>query len=315
VILAVGLLVLLGVMASAWFFGGSAWLQWWAAGLGASLFGVFVWTAWLVRHHRLTIERHETRLHTETTERIQAELRIEAAARQTEGLERENRAKSQFLSRMSHELRTPLNAVLGFAQLLEMDQLTPKQLANVRQILTGGRNLLELINEVLDISRLDSGRTTLAAEPVPLPDLLSDCVGTVRTLAEGRRVTVTLAAADVPPVRGDAQALKQALGHLVTNAIQYNREGGSVTVTATAGPDRVRLSVRDTGLGLTPEQTARLFTPFERLDAARLGVPGTGLGLTLCKRLIEAMGGRIGVESTVGEGSTFWVELQRAKED
>lgn len=225
--------------------------------------------------------------------------------------ERANQAKSEFLSRMSHELRTPLNAVLGFAQLLEMDSLTPDQRASVAHILKGGQHLLDLINEVLDIARIEAGRLALTVEPVPLSAVIEETLAMVGPLGQEAGIRLShMAAIRAPVVRADRQRLTQVLLNLLANAIKYNRQGGSVTLSVDRVRDSwVRLSVTDTGPGIAPENMGRLFTPFERLGADNGTVEGSGLGLALSKRLVEAMGGEMGVESVVGQGSTFWVEV------
>jgi len=242
------------------------------------------------------------------TVRKAAEAALTAAEAEAK---RANLAKSEFLSRMSHELRTPLNAVLGFAQLLEMDDLTTEQRDSLDHISRGGRHLLELINEVLDISRIEARQMTLSPEPVAVADLLTEVIGLVSPLAGGRSITLdaTASGCDVY-VLADRQRLTQVLLNLLANAVKYNRDGGSVTV-ACAGTegDRLRIRVTDTGYGIPPDQLDRLFRPFERLGADQSTVEGTGLGLALSKGLIEAMGGAIGVESELDRGTTFWVQL------
>jgi signal transduction histidine kinase len=236
------------------------------------------------------------------------------ARRGREAAEAASRAKSEFLSRMSHELRTPLNAILGFAQLLEMDDLRSTQRESVTHILEAGRHLLDLINEVLDITRIEAGRLALALEPVGVPALVEETLPLVAPLAAARAVRLNggpgqVAAIDV---LADRQRLRQVLINLLSNSVKYNRPGGAVTITARPVAGRVRLEVSDTGVGIPADRLAQLFTPFERLAAGQSEVEGTGLGLALSRRLIEAMGGAIGVESTVGVGSTFWVELPAA---
>jgi two-component system sensor histidine kinase/response regulator len=242
--------------------------------------------------------------------RVNSELR--QAAADAEGA---NLAKSQFLSRMSHELRTPLNAILGFSQLLEMDHLTPEQLEGVQQIRKGGRHLLDLINEVLDISRIEAGRMSLSLEPVPVARTLAEAVDLIRPLVDQRGIRIEAPAevAEDHHVRADRQRLSQVLLNLLSNAVKYNHDGGTVAVSwHETGGSGLRIAVRDTGRGIAPEAMERLFSPFDRLGAEQSGEEGTGLGLALTKTLVEAMGGTIGADSTVGVGSTFWVELELA---
>ncbi len=223
-----------------------------------------------------------------------------------------NHAKSEFLSRMSHELRTPLNSILGFAQLLELGDLNEQAGDNVHHILKGGYHLLDLINEILDLARIESGRITLSPEPVRMREALKDALDLVRPMAIEKRVTVS---PDIPlrcdrHVYADRQRLKQVLLNLLSNAIKFNRSGGSVVLSCgEASPGRLRIEVMDTGPGISPQSLKRIFIPFERLDAEHSEAQGTGLGLALSKRLLEAMGGTIGVESAVGFGSKFFIEL------
>jgi signal transduction histidine kinase/CheY-like chemotaxis protein len=224
-----------------------------------------------------------------------------------------NRAKSDFLSRMSHELRTPLNGIIGFSQLLELDSLTPEQRESVEHIQKGGRHLLALINEVLDIARIEAGAISISLEPLPVTDVVRSALDLVRPQARGRRITLVDAVAGDDHVMADRQRLQQVLLNLLSNAVKYNRDDGRVEVScARAGSGRIRLAIRDTGRGIAPGLLERLYTPFERLGADRSGVEGTGLGLALSRRLVEAMHGTLHVESTVGEGTTFAVELPPA---
>ena len=221
-----------------------------------------------------------------------------------------NRAKSEFLSRLSHELRTPLTAMIGFADLLLTEPLDPQQEHHVRTILKAGDHLLALVNDILDISRIEEGRLSLSPEPVAVRHLVGEVLDLTRPMAAELETTVRVAG--IPEeliVAADHQRLKQVLLNFVSNAIKYNRRGGWVEITAAIGDDNCRIAVQDSGPGLRREEMERLFAPFERLSAATSGVEGTGLGLALSKSLTEAMGGRIGVASRVGKGSTFWVEL------
>ncbi|MDP9067243.1 MAG: PAS domain S-box protein [Actinomycetota bacterium] len=242
----------------------------------------------------------------------QALEKSETALRaQTQAAERANLAKSEFLSRMSHELRTPLNAILGFGQLLEMDDLTEDQAENVAEMIRGGKHLLELINEVLDISRIETGRLALSLEPVPLAYVIDEATRLVRPLAAQRGIALTVELPDPElHVMADQQRLKQILINLLSNAIKYNRDNGAVTVSASPrGDGRIGVSVADTGSGIRPDLVEAIFTPFERLGAEATSIEGTGLGLAIGRRLTEAMGGSLGVESVVGSGSTFTLEL------
>jgi PAS domain S-box-containing protein len=230
--------------------------------------------------------------------------------------ERANLAKSEFLSRMSHELRTPMNAVLGFAQLLEIDSPRQEQRESLDQILKGGRHLLGLIDEVLDISRIEAGHLAVSLEPVPLGDVIQEALDLIHPLAERWNVRF----AGVPPevvdryVLADRQRLKQVLLNFLSNAAKFNRPEGTVVVSVEdVSEERLRLNVTDTGHGIPPEKMARLFTPFDRLGAEESGVEGTGLGLALTRRLVEAMGGTVGADSAVDRGSTFWVALPCVK--
>jgi PAS domain S-box-containing protein len=226
--------------------------------------------------------------------------------------ERANRAKSAFLSNMSHDLRTPLNAILGFAQLLDLDDLPADRRESVAQILRGGTHLLSLINEVLDIARIEAGQLSLSMEPVRALESVELASELVRPLAAQRGISLIVnrvPGAEVV-VLADPQRLNQILLNLLSNAVKYNREGGTVRIGFDAVDDaRVRLTVTDTGEGIAPPKLALLFQPFERLGAERSGVEGTGLGLAISRGLAEAMGGAVGVRSEVGRGSTFWVEL------
>jgi len=214
---------------------------------------------------------------------------------------------------MSHELRTPLNSVLGFAQLLEMDELPVDQGEAVGHILRAGRHLLDLIDEVLDIARIESGRLNLSVERVSLAEVVRDAVDLTRPLAEHNGVSVSTSLDDLPAgghVVADRQRLLQVMLNLLSNAVKYNRPGGTVVVAADAAPDdRVCIAVVDSGRGIRPEDLHRLFEPFDRLGAEKTGVQGTGVGLTLSKHLVERMGGRLTVRSEPGAGSVFSVEL------
>lgn len=247
-------------------------------------------------------------------ERKAAEAALIAAK---EEAERANRAKSEFLSRMSHELRTPLNAILGFGQLMESDPrdpLSPAQRARLQEMLRGGRHLLALINEVLDLARIEAGAVQLNLEPVDLAALVDSALRMVQPMAaeRGMRFERDLRHADDCVVLADRLRLEQVLLNLLSNAIKYSHAGDTVVVGCVDEGTRLRLEVRDHGPGITPAQQQRLFSAFERLDAAHGPVEGAGIGLALSKWLVDLMKAEIGVDSTVGRGSTFWVRLARA---
>jgi PAS domain S-box-containing protein len=250
----------------------------------------------------------------DVTERHQIEETLRAAHL---AAEKANRAKSEFLSRMSHELRTPLNAILGFAQLLELDAQGDEERESIEHILRGGRQLLQMIDEVLDIARVESGHLNLSVEAVNLRDVISRCLTQAQAMAQAHNVTLRCPMPEegqAPYLLGDEQRLQQVIKNLLSNAIKYNRAGGEVLVTCESAPGgRLRVNVGDTGPGIARENQARLFMPFERLGAEGSEIPGSGLGLALCKRLVEAMGGTIGVESAPGQGSTFWFVLPRVQ--
>src|SRR5665213_615923 len=227
--------------------------------------------------------------------------------------EKANLAKSDFLSSMSHELRSPLNAILGFAQLLEATAPLPtaSQKESITQILQAGWHLLKLINEVLDLAVVESGKVSLSPEPVALAEIISECQAMMEPQAQQRGISMTFPQLDIPCfVQVDRTRAKQVLINLISNAIKYNRKGGTVEVKcASTHPERIRISVTDSGAGLSPDNLAQLFQSFNRLGQEARSEEGTGIGLVVSKRLVELMGGVIGVESTVGVGSVFWIEL------
>jgi PAS domain S-box-containing protein len=233
-----------------------------------------------------------------------------------EAADKANRAKSEFLSSMSHELRTPLNAVLGFAQLMASEVPPPaaRQQRSIDQILKGGWYLLRLINEILDLAMIESGKVTMSQESMSMTDVLQDCKGMIEPQAAKRGITMTFPKFDkVFYVHADRTRVKQVMINLLSNAIKYNGSGGSVIVQCVAsGTDRVRVFVKDTGTGLSADQMAQLFQPFNRLGQEDGGEEGTGIGLVVTKQLVELMGGTIGVESAVGVGTVFWVEFAGA---
>ena len=230
--------------------------------------------------------------------------------------EKANLAKSDFLSSMSHELRSPLNAILGFAQLLESATPPPSasQSESITQILQAGWHLLKLINEVLDLAVVESGKVSLSSEPVSLADVAFECQAMMEPLAKQREITMSFPLVNAACfVHADRMRIKQVLINLLSNAIKYNRKSGTVDVNwSTIGADRIRINVEDSGPGLSPEKLAQLFQSFNRLGQEASTEEGTGIGLVVSKRLVELMGGAIGAKSTVGVGSVFWIELLQA---
>ena len=271
---------------------------------------------WIDVFARLTLDQEDRIVGTSGTlndvhDRILAD---EEASKARDAAEKANQAKNEFLSRVSHELRTPMNSILGFAQLLEFDELSESQSESVERILRAGRHLLSLLNDILDISRIESGRLSLELQPVGLSLAVTEALEMVRPLAAPMGVEIVLA----DDFRGqsivaDRGRLAQVLINLLNNAVKYNRSGGQVRVECRTKDARyMRVSIADTGPGIPAGRLGRLFQPFQRLGAERTRVEGTGLGLALSKNLTEMMGGRIGVESTPGEGSVFWVDLPLA---
>ena len=239
-------------------------------------------------------------------------------ARAKAAAEKANLAKSDFLSSMSHELRSPLNAILGFAQLINSDTPppTPSQAASIDQILNAGWYLLELINEILDLAQIESGKLALSREPTSLAEVLLECQAMIEPQAQKHGIRMIFPPPGIPRfVDADRTRLKQVLINLLSNAIKYNLANGTVVVEcALTTPERIRISVRDTGAGLAPDMLSQLFQPFNRLGQERSAEEGTGIGLVMSKRLVELMGGLIGVESVVGSGSVFWFELNSSAE-
>jgi PAS domain S-box-containing protein len=252
---------------------------------------------------------------TDNSVRKQVELELNKAMAVAE---KANLAKSDFLSSMSHELRTPLSAILGFAQLMESGSPPPtaSQKRSIDQILQAGWYLLELINEILDLALIESGKLSLSLEPISLAEVMLECQDMIEPQAQKRGISVAFPQFHIPYfVQADRTRVKQVFINLLSNAIKYNRVGGTVAVEhITSTPGRIRICVRDSGEGLTADKLAQLFQPFNRLGQEANGEEGTGIGLVTTKRLIELMGGAIGAESTVGTGSVFWIELNLTAE-
>jgi len=256
--------------------------------------------------------RHYLLMMEDITQRKEAAAALQQAK---EEAERANKAKSDFLSRMSHELRTPLNAILGFSQLLDRQSAASIQRERVGYIFRAGQHLLELINEVLDIARIEAGRIPLSLEPVRVSDALDEVVELLQPLAAERKIQIEKADSDDsdPSILADRQRLMQVLLNLLANAVKYNREAGRVVLAMEARSNaRIRISITDEGPGIPAEKHSRLFAPFDRLGAERTSMQGTGLGLALSKRLTEAMGGTIG-ESQPARGASFWIEFPRVE--
>jgi CheY-like chemotaxis protein len=232
--------------------------------------------------------------------------------------EKANLAKSDFLSSMSHELRSPLNAILGFAQLMDSDSesVSPSQKESIAQILKAGWHLLKLINEILDLAKVESGQVPMSREPVSLTEVMRECQTMIEPQAQQHGIKLIFAPMGKPCfVQADRTRVKQVLINLLSNAIKYNIKQGTVEVDCNLSiPGRIRVSIRDTGMGLNAEQLAQLFQPFNRIGREAGNEEGTGIGLVVAKRLVELMGGIIGVESTVGLGSVFWFELDPVDE-
>lgn len=273
--------------------------------------------------HRFTLEQLVAK-RTDELARVNEELRRDITERKRieaelikakTDAEKANLAKSEFLSSMSHELRSPLNVMLGFAQLMESANPPPTstQLPMLREINSAGWYLLELINKILDLAALESGRLIVSHDTVFMTEVMAECRTMIEPQAKERGIQLIFPPEICVYVRGDRTRLKQILINLLSNAVKYNREGGAVEVSWSVRSDRVHVSIRDTGPGLPPEKLTQLFQQFNRLGQESGSVEGTGIGLVVTKELVELMGGKIGVESTVGVGSTFWFELPSAE--
>ncbi len=247
--------------------------------------------------------------------RIEADFREDALRAAKNEAEHANEAKSIFLSNMSHELRTPLNAIIGYAQLLEHDEsLNQKQRANIREINDAGELLLELVNQVLDLSSIEEGNLDVSIEPVVLQDVLHECKSLVLPLADKNHIRLDFITDFTGCVMADHTRLKQIILNLLSNAIKYNRPNGMVNVRCShAADNRVRIEVSDTGYGIPDNKLNSLFDPFNRLDINPKRIEGTGIGLTISKKLTEMMKGTLNVQSEISRGSTFWIELESSR--
>jgi signal transduction histidine kinase/CheY-like chemotaxis protein len=253
------------------------------------------------------------------TERLKQENELRNAQ---ELANQANISKSEFLSRISHELRTPMNSILGFAQLLEMGSLDNTQERSVGHILQSGKHLLNLINEVLEISRIESGQMSLSMEPVSLNSVIHEIIDSLTPLAATRGITIhsNFLLGEMSYVMADRQRLKQIIMNLLSNGLKYNRPDGMIDVEVLHGENEfngkksIRIAVRDQGYGISPDNMEKVFLPFERIGAENTETEGTGLGLAVVKQLTELMNGELGLESTLGTGSTFWVEFVSANE-
>lgn len=242
------------------------------------------------------------------TERTQAEQALITARYEAE---RANKAKSEFLSSMSHELRTPMNAILGFSQLLELEGLDDRHLTYVKGIKSAGIHLLALIDEVLDLAKIESGRIDLQLEWIDIYTVVEECLNLVKIQADGQDIKLTHSEMADKVIYTDRIRFKQIILNLIHNAIKYNRKGGWVHIELKNSDNSgyLKIIVTDSGMGIAANRLTELFQPFNRLDAAGSAIEGTGIGLSLTRRVIEMMGGCIGVESELGVGSTFWFEL------
>lgn len=253
-------------------------------------------------------EWHAVGIVRDITARLKTKQEIIAARNEAE---RANLAKSEFLSNMSHELRTPMNVILGFGQLMQYDDSLPQEHQdNVKEIMNAGYHLLDLINEILDLAKIEAGHVKLTIEELQVCALVKECLGLINTLAAKRNISISYDCPDETAVLADRTRLKQVLLNLLSNAVKYNHPNGSIHVdTQPAGEDRLRIQVTDTGIGISPQRLTELFQPFNRLDAANSEIEGSGIGLTISHRFVEKMGGSIDVYSEVGKGSCFRVEL------
>jgi signal transduction histidine kinase len=269
--------------------------------------------------HIVLLQQVNARLVIATVEAQKLAEQVQIATTQLEGAkfvaEKASRAKSDFLSRMSHELRTPLNAILGFAQLIQAGSPPPTatQIERLGQIIKAGWYLLELINEILDLATIEAGKLSLSPEPVLLAEVMLECQFMIEPEAHKHNILLTFPPFDNTwAVHADRTRVKQVLLNLLSNAVKYNRKQGTVEVKWSSTAEHIRISVKDGGMGMSAEKLVQLFQAFNRLGQEGSGEQGTGIGLVVTKQLVELMGGTIGVTSTVGVGSEFWIELPRS---
>jgi signal transduction histidine kinase/CheY-like chemotaxis protein/HPt (histidine-containing phosphotransfer) domain-containing protein len=271
----------------------------------------------VLRSSKAELEKHNKTLGQRVSERTaELEEAIGTAQAAQRLAEEANRAKSDFLSNMSHELRTPLNAIIGFAELVFDDDVSPiteDQKESLSEVLKAGRHLLSLINDVLDLSKIEGGAVSLSIEPIDVGQTVNECLSLLTSFAARRNVELhnCIACTDLPSIKADEIRFKQVFLNLLTNAIKYNKCLGKVFVErAPAEPGMLRVGVRDEGMGISEDRISTLFEPFNRLGFENSAIEGTGIGLTITKELVEQMGGRIFVDSVVGAGATFWLEMQ-----
>ena len=275
----------------------------------------YIWSSTEDITEKKNAEQALQRSHEELEEQVRQRTQEYKAAK--DEADRANQAKSQFLSNMSHELRTPLNAILGFAQLLELSVIDEGNKNKVQQVLKAGNHLLALVNEILDLSKIETGKLSVSLEDVQLNPVMDECFTLIKPLAAKREIHINdhISCGTQYTIRADYTRFKQGLLNLLSNAVKYNRDKGSITLSCeTVSPNRLRISVSDTGMGLSEEQQARLFKPFERIGAETTGVEGAGIGLVISKQLMELMGGDIGFRSQQGQGTTFWLEINLVQE-